>query len=223
VKICALLLLVVFAQSCSDEHDPTEPEDAYLIFREALFEGDAEGVWNRSAPETHQYFQEHYERLVEMDEKIVKYLPQTDHNIARRQSGTELISEVEDGHGLFLKVFRKPSFPDEKFEAIELGSQVEEIEMSKDQKFANLKTKGGQTWVMARGDDEQWYVRLVESNDAVNEQMEWLTSNDEALEQTIEDLISEERERREKIIAELMGYESETSAAGSDGSDTETN
>ncbi len=46
---------------------------------------------------------------------------------------------------------------------------------------------------------------LLKSTDQVAGSMKWLDTNEEALEQTIKDLIDERREAREQIISELMG------------------
>jgi len=199
-----LLAFIVASLStgCDENVDPTDPEGAYNLFRQALFKGDAKGVWKRLAPSTHQYFEDEYQRLVQMDETIDRYLPQTDHKLARRQAGSVLTDDVKDGKGLFLHVFKPKAMKLDEAEAV--GAKVEEIVVQKDGKTAVIKTLGGQRYILVRGDDEQWYVMLVKSSKAVGRNMKWLDKNESALKQTVEDLIDEERKERETVIAELM-------------------
>lgn len=207
VAMGALMMLSLMS-GCGDELDPTEPEGAYYIFRNALLEGDAETVWKRTDAETHQYFDDRYQELVEMDETIQKYLPQTDHRIAREQSGTILLDDIDGGKGLFLKVFQPKNLPEK--EAIKVGSNIDELKVAEDDEAAKVVTRAGQEYVLTRSSDsEQWHVMLVRSTDAVQKSMGWLESNKSALQQTVEDLMAEERETREAIIAELMDKKQE--------------
>jgi hypothetical protein len=211
VRVILVLIIVASAMwgaSCGGELDPSEPEGAYYIFRDALLEGDVETVWERSDEETHQYFEERYERLVEMDEMIERYLPQTDHRIARQQSGTVLLDEIDGGKALFLKVFEPEGLPDE--EAIRIGTDVKELKLAEDDSAAKVVTRAGQEYVLTHQDDtDQWHVMLVRSTETVEAALGWLESNQSALQQTVEDLIAEERQRRETIIADLMDIKDE--------------
>lgn len=185
---------------CSSEEDPTKPDGAYHIFRDALFEGDAATVWERLDEETHQYFQAQYDYLVEMDEMISDYLPLTDHRIARRQSGVVLLEEVEDGRELFLRVFTPSELPQD--EASRIGSNIDELQIAEDNQSAVVKTRAEQEYVLTREEDSKsWHIRLIKDAEPA---MNWLDENKSALQQTVEDLISEERDKREAIIAELM-------------------
>lgn len=201
-----LLLLVLFAHpltACEEEVDPLEPEGAYHLFRAAMFKGDAKGVWARSDKKTHEYFQKRYERLVEMEKDIKRYLPQADHRIAQRQSGTVMLRDVKSGESLFMKVFEPAKLP--KDEAFKLGSDIEAINMSEDKKLAKIITKSKQEYVLTKNEqDKQWYVMLSESVKAVDNKMKWVDQNNSALKQTVDDLIAEERKKRELIISELM-------------------
>ncbi len=195
--------LVAFASGCSSELDPSDPEGAYYIFRDALLEKDAQTVWERTDQETHAYYQARYNDLVEMDETIDRYLPQTDHKIARQQSGTVLLDEIDDGKGLFLKTFVPDELPEE--EAIKVGSDIDEIKLAEDESSAKIITRAGQEYVLTRDDKtDEWRVMLVRSTDIVEKSFAWLDTNRSALQQTVEDLIAEEREKREAIIAELL-------------------
>lgn len=196
------LTLVLGAFGCSSELEPTDPGDAYTIFRDALFAQQADAVWDRLDPETHAYFQERYEKLVQMNQLIESYLPQTDHRLARSQSGAELLESVSDGRELFDHVFTNATMPDD--DAIVFGSGVSEIRVSEDGESALVVTRGAQEFVMVQAEDEQWHVNLVSSGDFLDTSFGWLTANEEALSQTVEDLIDEERQKREAIIADLM-------------------
>ncbi|MBA2661464.1 MAG: hypothetical protein H0U74_04170 [Bradymonadaceae bacterium] len=202
VLLVALMLASGLGVGCSSELDPTKPEHAYLIFRNALFEGDAATIWQRSDQPTHEYFQTRYEQLVQMGTFIETYLPQTDHRLAKRQSGAELTDMVSSGQELFLKVFQPALLPGE--EPVRFGSEVQEIQMSEDGAAAVIVTRSEQQFLLAKAADNQWYVSLVESGDVVETSFKWLDQNESALKQTVEDLIAEERKKREAIIAELM-------------------
>lgn len=194
---------ICFAMGCADNLDPTEPVGAYNQFINALWAQNASDVWDRSAPSTHEYFQQKYEVLHEMDETIARYLPSTDHSIAREQAGSILTDKVKDGRGLFLELFRPSQLKLE--EKHRVGAVVETIAVSEDELAAEIKTLGGDTFYLSRGGaGEEWYVMLVRSSTVIEAQMAWLTTNESALKQTIEDLIAEERKNREAVIAELM-------------------
>ena len=187
---------------CSSELDPTDPNDAYIMFRDAMMAGDAEAVWGRLDPQTHEYFEHSHSHLQEMGETIERYLPQADHRLAKRQSGVILLREVDDGKSLFLRVFQPDQLPKE--EAFVLGSNVRELALAEDQKTAKVITRSGQEFFLTKGRDGQWYVMLLESSKELNAAMAWVEANKTALGQTVDDLIAEERTRREKVIAELM-------------------
>ena len=194
--------LLISLPSCSSELDPTDPADAYLLFRNAMIAGDGETVWNRLDTRTHEYFEASHTELEEMAESIERYLPQADHRLARRQSGVILLDDVTDGKSFFLEIFTPQELP--QGEAYDLGTRVEEIETTEDGAFAKVITRGGQQFYMVRGDDEQWRVMLLKSSEELKTSMAWLDQNKSALRQTVDDLIAEERQRRETVIAELM-------------------
>lgn len=203
--ILCTLALVIGLMGCGVKMDPGDPEGAHNVFQAAMFDGDAETMWNRMAPSSKEFFDGQLARLKIMDEKIVRFLPQTDHKLARKQSGSILITEVADGKALFLKVFTPAGIPqDEKFK---VGSAVEEVRMSEDEKSAELVTRGQQTVHLTYDEkSEEWFVMFAETEDAVSKSFIWLDENEKALDQTIEDLIEEERREREIIIADLMDY-----------------
>jgi hypothetical protein len=208
---CVGMIALLMATGCSDELDPTEAGDAYLMFRDALWSGSAEQVWSLSDEQTHTYFQERYEELVGMDDTIDRYLPLADHRLARRQSGAVLIKEIKDGKGLFLKVFTPDKLPKE--DAFRLGLDVEELAVAEDDQNAKVVTRGKQVFYLVKqkgskkGERARWYVKLVQSSEAVPGAFVWLEGNRTALQQTVDDLIAEERQQREAIIAELMNLQ----------------
>lgn len=208
---CVGMIALFAAMGCSDELDPTEAGDAYLMFRDALWSGSAEQVWALSDDQTHAYFQERYEELVGMDETIDRYLPLADHRLARRQSGAVLIKEIKDGKALFLKVFTPDKLPKE--DAFRLGLDVEELAVAEDDQNAKVVTRGKQIFYLVKqkgskkGEPARWYVKLVQSSEAVPGAFVWLEGNRTALQQTVDDLIAEERQQREAIIAELMNLQ----------------
>jgi hypothetical protein len=206
VFVLAVSIAAVFlATGCSGELEPDEPDEAYLIYRKALLDGDVATMWERSSKSTHKYFERRYETLVEMDRKIREYLPQSDHKLARKQTGAELLDEIDGARGLFERIVRPDNMP--VGQARELGSLVGEIRVSKDETQAKIVTRGGRTYRMVKQDDMKWYVALDDSLESLDKSFEWLERNDEALTQTVNDLRKEEREEREEIIADLMDVE----------------
>lgn len=197
-----LVLCLTLAVGCAENVDPKDPEGAYNLYTKALWAKNAEAVWDRSAPTTHQYFEDKYSTLVKMDETINRYLPPTDHKIAREQAGSILTSKVKDGKGLFLEVFHPDRL--KLAEKHKVGATVDQIKINEDETAAELTTLGKDVFYLTKGENEEWYVMLVRSSSAVEGQMKWLTQNESALNQTIEDLIQEERKEREAVIAELM-------------------
>lgn len=199
---------LVLSTACSGELDPADPKDAYNIFRSALFSGDSEVAWERTDEQTRRYFEERYEKLEEMDDLIERYLPHTDHEIARGQSGAELLAELDSGRDLFAMVFQPAEFIDDP--AVEFGAEAHEIQMAEHGQAAVVVTRGGQEFVMVLDEeDDQWHVNLVESGDFLDQSFQWLAQNENALVQTVEDLIAEERRVREEIISSLMTVDSE--------------
>ncbi len=200
-----IMVCVLGTLGCSSELDPQEPGDAYELFRNAMFDNDSEKVWGRLDKDTHQYFEQSYKELEGMGATIERYLPQADHRLARNQSGVKLLNEVSDGKQLFMRVLTLDQLP--KSEAVKLGSDIAEISLNEDETLAKVVTKGGQTFFLSHNkSDGQWYVMLLKSSKELGQAMKWVEDNKVALGQTVDDLIAEERGKREKIIAELMGY-----------------
>ena len=191
--------------ACSSEYDPADPEDSYELFRHALLEGDGQSVWERTDDDTRQYFEDRYASLKEMDELIERYLPPVDHQLARSQSGSELLDEVDSPEELFTHIFQFEDMADD--DAIRLGSDPRQIQLTEDETSAVVLTRTEQEFVLVLHEDHHWYVNLVESGGFVDAAFAWLDQNEDALEQTVEDLIAEERQVREAIIADLLDRE----------------
>lgn len=197
--------LLSFGAACSGELDPGDPKDAYDLFRHAFFAGDGEAVWERLDDQTRDYFDDRYDRLEGMNNLIERYLPHTDHQIARSQSGAELVSQLDSGRDLLIRILEPVDFPDD--EAVRFGSEVEQLQMAEDRQSAIAVTRGGQQFGLVLQDDDLWYVNLVDSDELLEHALNWLHQNEDALGQTVEDLIEEERRLRERIISELMDLE----------------
>ena len=206
MAVIGLMWTVGAGTGCSKELDPTKPDDAYLLFRASLLAGDAEEVWSRCDDTTHRFFQERYETIQAMEADIVRYLPQADHRIARRQSGAILTRDLHDGRGLFLKVFSPKELPSSP--AVLLGSELEQVQVAEDGLSALVKTRAGQTFYLSRqaqsGEGAAWSVILSKSVPEAAAAMKWVEENQSALRQTVDDLIAEERAAREAIISDLM-------------------
>ena len=207
IVLCGgIVAFCLMAVGCSGALDPTDPGEAYLLFRKAMVEDDVDKMWKRSSQSTRDYFDQRHQQLVQMQQKIEKFLPQTDHNLARKQSGTELLDELDGGRDLFERVVNPGRVA--MNEARRIGSRVQEIRRSKDGDKAQVQTRSGRTYRLVReGENGEWYVSLVDSVGSVDKSFAWLDGNMEALTKTVNDLIEEEKEKREEIIAELMDVE----------------
>lgn len=201
-----ILLFVAVSLSltagCQSEPEPTDPGGAYRLFIQALGDGDLQGMWQRFDGETRGYFEDRYRDLVAMDAKIHRYLPPTDHDVARSQSGTSLLSEIDGAQELFENVARPNRLA--MTPAHRVGSRVESITVSKNEKNAVVETLAGQTFRMVRGEEGEWYVNLVASSDAIHQKFAWLRTNSEALDATVDHLVDREQQRRERVIADLF-------------------
>lgn len=207
-----ILFFVFFISitGCGEKLDTSTPEGTYNLYRNAIFEGNAEGVYALLSENSTQYFEDQYLRLTRMDETIAKYLPITDHKLARKQAGSILTDHVIDGHSLFLKVFQPASMKLKKSSKwsqspYEVGALIEEIQISEDGKVAKLLTKANEEYQFKKDENDTWKIQWVQSQEAMRTALEWMKKNEIALQQTIDDLIEEETTKRESIIAELMG------------------
>lgn len=208
------LLTLMTLSACEQELDPLEPEGAYNVFRNAMLAGDVDAVWARADQSTHESFDAYYEHLGQMRKDIKRYFPVADHTIAQRQTGAVLLSKVDSGKALFSYVFNPKRFSvDEQgkplepkvVEAYKLGSDIESISLTEDELGAEIKTRGGQSFILVKNPvDKQWYVKLSSSLESFDKSMSWVDKNQDALKKTIEDLIEEERTKRAAIISELM-------------------
>jgi len=204
--VAELSFAVVLLAGCGSKLDATEPGEAYLVYRKAMLDGDVDGIWERTAPSTKQYFEDRYQQLVKMDEKIEEYLPQSDHEVARKQTGTILLDEIDGARGLFERVVEPANVS--VSQARRLGSRVQKIRKSKDEKRAQVVTRSGRTYRLVKsGDDGEWYVALEKSMDTLDASFQWLDRNREALTETVNDLLESEKEKREQVIADLMDIE----------------
>jgi len=204
--LVAALCLSAFLTGCGDKLDPSDPEGAFNLFKTAMLNGDRDTMWNHMAPSSQEFFDAQLERLQSMDTKIGRYLPPTDHKLARKQAGSILTDELTSGRQLFDKIVTPANLPkDEKYL---VGLTVEEIKVSEDEKTAEIMTRGKQK-ILLQYDDagEKWDILFVESFGPLKVAMKWVDSNESALDQTIDDLLSEERRKREAILAELMGFD----------------
>jgi hypothetical protein len=190
---------------CQGEPEPTDPEGSYRLFQQALEHGDESAMWRRLDSQTKAYFADRYRELESMDAKIRRYLPATDHEVARNQSGTTLLNEIDGGEELFARVAR----PDRvaMTPGRRVGRRVESITVSKDEKSAVVETLAGQTFRMTKGEEGEWYVNLVASNDSIHQSFAWLRNNSEALDETVDHLVDREQQRRERVIADLFDVE----------------
>ena len=167
--------------------DTSTVEGAYNVFRTALVSGDEEVLWASLTPATHKQFDDAFDSLRQMDTTIDRFLPTTDHQVARRQSGAELLEKVTSGKELFQLLFRESSVPTE--EGILLGLDGFLTETTEADSLARVYTKAcqqergvgtlipfllssrdamvedcAQVFILAKGEDGVWTPTNIDQN-----------------------------------------------------------
>lgn len=200
-----LVLAVLCAAGCSGELLPEEPQGAYLLWRAALLKGDTEGVYEYLDQDTRKLLDERAAVLDAMSEDITRYLPLVDQRLARQQTGAVLLKEkgVKDGRKLFLLMFT----PDQLkiTPEIEVGSEVSDIELNEAGDTAAIKTDGGDQFILEREEDGVW--RISSWKELCDQRTQWILDNRTALEQTVQDLITEEKEEVGAVIDYLLAQD----------------
>lgn len=194
--------LVSLGSGCADELDPKQPQGAYLIFRQALFSQDADTAWDYLDGGTKAVFEDRARALDAMGEDIVRFLPQVDQRLARKQTGAELLRDkrVIDGESLFKLLFTPSAVP--VTPEIEVGSQISSVEVNDAEDEAIIVTESGQQYRLVIDEDGVW--RVSSWRDLAVERTKWILDNRTALTQTVQDLIAEEKEEVDRIIDFLV-------------------
>ncbi len=201
--LCVLMTLpVVGLCGCADDLDPRQPQGAYLIFRQALFTQDAETAWSYLDAGTQAVFEDRAKALDDMSEDIVRFLPQVDQRLARKQTGAELLKakQITDGKALFILLFTPAAVP--VTPEIEVGTQISSVEVNDAEDEAIIVTESGQQYRLVVEEDGVW--RVSSWRDLAVERTKWILDNQTALTQTVQDLIAEEKEEVDRIIDFLV-------------------
>lgn len=208
---CAVLVLLVWGNACSSELVPEEPQGAYLLWRQALLRGDTEGVYEYLDQDTRKLLDERAEVLAAMSEDIARYLPQVDQRLARKQTGVVLRKQkgVKDGRALFNLLFTPDKL--EMTPEIEVGLLISDLELNEAGDTAAIKTDGGDQFILVKEEDGIW--RVTSWKKLCEERTQWILDNRSALEQTVQDLISEEQEEVGAVIDYLLAQEKKRQAA----------
>jgi hypothetical protein len=195
-------MLSLVLVSCSEEVVETEPEGAYIIWRQALFDGDEGRVYEQLDAQTKRVFQERFERLLLMSQDIQRYLPQADQKLAREQTGVVMLSRhgIKDGEGLFRALVELDKL--EVSPEIEVGTEVSEVEINESGTEAAVVVYAGQQFVLRKEEEGRW--RIASWHQLCSERTQWILDNSQVLEQTVQDLINEEKEETDAVIKYLL-------------------
>lgn len=201
--LCVLVALL--SASCAEELLPTEPEGAYMLWRQALLEGDEDAAYSYLDEETHKIFDQRVEVLRAMEKDIQRYLPQVDQKLARQQTGVVLLKQgkIDDGAGLFRALFTTEGL--EVTPEIEVGTEISEIEINEAGDEAAVVAYAGQQFLLRKEGDGVW--RIASWRSMCIERTLWILDNRSALEQTVQDLINEEKEEMNAVIKFLLAEE----------------
>lgn len=197
-----LWVVAAFVAGCQEEYRPDNPEGAYMLWRQALLSGDTAGVYGLLDEDTHAVLDERVEVMRVMSEDIVRYLPQVDQKLARRQTGVVLLNEhdIETGADLFQALFMPDKL--EVTPSIEVGTEISEMTLNEAGDEAVIVVYSSQQFLMRRGQDGQW--RVSSWRTLCLERTQWILDNRGALEQTVQDLINEEKEEVDAAIKFLL-------------------
>ena len=198
-----LLLCAAWTLGCEEELRPEEPKGAYLLWREALLQGDVDGVYKYLDQDTHKLLDERVTVLKELEGDISRYLPQVDQKIARKQTGAVLLrdhKDLEDGRALFGLIYQPGSL--KITPEVRVGSEVSDVELNEAGDIASVVTYGGDQYYFKRESDSVW--RTGAWLTLADERTRWVLDNQTALEQTVQDLISEEQEEIGAVIEHVL-------------------
>lgn len=148
-----VLVVAVLCAGCSEDVPITEPEGAWDAFSIALFAGDADGVWDLLAADTHARFGAAWEDLQAMDE-MLRYLQASERAEVRRAAGLHMLDSLEGPEDLFAWMFVGTSVPrgDRHLD----GAAVAEIVVDGD--HCQVETRAGQQFELVREEDGVWRV-----------------------------------------------------------------
>ncbi len=179
-----LLAALAFAAAalvagCSEDVPITEPEGAWDAFSIALFAGDADGVWDLLAADTHARFAAAWDDLQEMDE-MLRYLQASERAEVRRAAGLHMLDTLEGPEDLFAWMFVGTSVPrgDRHLD----GAAVAEFVVDGDR--CQVETRAGQQFELVREEDGVW--RVAAPLDAMfASRLERIATNREHLRDTV--------------------------------------
>ncbi len=202
LKFSLLLCALCALSACADELLPQEPDGAYLLWRQALISGDADGVYDLLDKDTKAIFDERVAVFDTMSDDIVRYLPQVDQKLARQQTGVvlQLDKEIQDGRALFKAIFDPGKL--EVTPGLEVGTEISDLTINETGNEAAVVVYSGQQFVLRKEEDGIW--RMASWRALSIERTQWILDNRDALEQTVQDLINEEKEETDAIIKFLL-------------------
>ena len=219
-KVAALrtLLMVCLVSAlvgCQGELLPQEADGAYLLFRQGLLAGDTDAVYGFLSEDTKQVFDDRVKTLQDMSEQIVRFLPQVDQKLARSQTGVELLKkhDIKDGADLFKILYQDKAI--EVSDGLEVGSGIRfpgGVEFNEEETEAVIVTWANDQFHLVLEEDGIW--RVASWKDDARDKTAWILSNQESLEKTIQDLISEEKKEIDTVIKYLLAQEQKRASRG---------
>jgi hypothetical protein len=193
-----LAALSLLPAACSSELDPKDPEGAYLMFREALLNGDEEALWEALSESTKQLFSDGYQDLLDLDVAIDQLAPE-DRTIARERTAARLLSRVDGPKSLFLMIVRLENVAGE--DRFRYGSAVDEVNVDEEAGEATVVTEAGTQIELVRQEDGIWRVRSLAP--IIGDRLRVLSEDIDAVEATLAD--SAFRRRSHDEIMRLLG------------------
>jgi len=144
---------------CSSEPSPNEPDGAYLIFREALLNGDIPALWESVSQSTKTHYDDAYDDLVATSECIER-LSSGDRLEARERTGISLLDQASSGEELFAIFIRLDSLIGD--DTLRAGTEIDELIVDDSGERATIVTETGQLVDLVLEDDGIWRVTTLE-------------------------------------------------------------
>ncbi|MEO1273331.1 MAG: hypothetical protein AAFX99_35045, partial [Myxococcota bacterium] len=205
---------------CQGELKPEEPDGAYLLFRQALLDQDTDTIYSFLNNKTKTVFDTRTVVLKDMSTKIDRFLPQVDQKLARSQTGVVLLKkhDIKDGKALFKHLFQSKAI--EVTEGLQVGSGirfpggVEYLDEDKTQAVIVTWANDQYYLVLEEEGEDKKIWRVASWLEDAEAKTQWIVTNQKNLDQTIQDLISEEKEEIDTVIKYLLAQEQKRASRG---------
>lgn len=173
----ALISLALGLTGCSTEIDPDKPEGGYLTFRDALFAGDLDTVWDCLSADSKALYEDALADLQAIRETAQQLSP-GDRQMVAERTAVRLLETGETAKDLFKALARLDVLNEEDGYAV--GSGVDTVTLDEDGERATIVTEAGQEILLVKEEDARWRVDSLQ--DVIDESLAPITDDVMAVE-----------------------------------------